>query len=87
MSHTVQISEKSAELLAKQAAARGVTVEAWIEELAIEQAKLAAASTVRRADVRPGGGSVVEQMRKLRLRVKPDPEGWTVKDYVEYGRR
>ena len=87
MSHTVQISEKSAELLAKQAAARGVTVEAWIEELAIEQANLVAASTVRRADVKPGEGGVVEQMRKLRLRVRTDPEGWTVKDYVEFGRR
>jgi hypothetical protein len=33
----------------------------------------------------PGG--VVAEMRALRARVKPDPEGWTTRDYVRYGRR
>ena len=32
-------------------------------------------------------GSVVNEMRALRSRVKPDPEGWTTRDYVRYGRR
>jgi hypothetical protein len=32
-------------------------------------------------------GSVVSEMRALRSRVKPDPEGWTTRDYVHYGRR
>ena len=32
-------------------------------------------------------GSVVEEMRALRARVKPDPEGWTTRDYILYGRR
>jgi hypothetical protein len=32
-------------------------------------------------------GSVVAAMRALRARVKPDPEGWTTRDYVNYGRR
>lgn len=32
-------------------------------------------------------GSVVTEMRALRARVKPDPEGWTTRDYVHYGRR
>lgn len=32
-------------------------------------------------------GSVVDEMRALRARVKPDPEGWTTRDYVQYGRR
>ncbi len=31
-------------------------------------------------------GSVVAEMRALRARVKPDPEGWTTRDYVRYGR-
>ena len=35
--------------------------------------------------VRPG--SVVDEMRAIRARVKPDPEGWTTRDYVRYGRR
>jgi hypothetical protein len=32
-------------------------------------------------------GSVVAEMRALRARVKPDPEGWTTSDYIRYGRR
>ena len=32
-------------------------------------------------------GSVVAEMRALRACVKPDPEGWTTRDYVNYGRR
>jgi hypothetical protein len=32
-------------------------------------------------------GSVVAEMRALRARVKPDPEGWTTRDYVQFGRR
>ena len=34
----------------------------------------------------PASRSFVEQMRELRLRVKPDPEGWAIKDYINYGR-
>jgi len=32
-------------------------------------------------------GSVVAAMRALRARVKPDPEGWSTRDYIHYGRR
>jgi len=32
-------------------------------------------------------GSVLDEMRALRARIKPDPEGWTTRDYIQYGRR
>lgn len=32
-------------------------------------------------------GSIVAEMRALRARVKPDPEGWTTRDYVLHGHR
>lgn len=41
----------------------------------------------------PGGtprrsvDEVIAEVRALRHRVEPDPEGWTVKQYVEHGRR
>jgi hypothetical protein len=41
--------------------------------------------TAARRDLHPG--SVLTEMRALRARVKPDPEGWTTRDYVNYGRR
>ena len=34
----------------------------------------------------PSGG-VVAEMRAIRARVKPYPEGWTTRDYVRYGHR
>jgi hypothetical protein len=30
---------------------------------------------------------VLAEMRAIRARVKPDPENWTTRDYVHYGRR
>jgi prevent-host-death family protein len=27
------------------------------------------------------------EMREIRSRVGPDPDGWTIKDYINYGRR
>ena len=32
-------------------------------------------------------GDVVAAMHALRARVKPDPEGWTTRDYARFGRR
>jgi hypothetical protein len=32
-------------------------------------------------------GSVVAEMRALQARIKPDPDGWTARDYVLDGRR
>jgi hypothetical protein len=84
MSQTVRISEKSAVLLAQQAAAHGKSLEAWIEELAMEKA--ATSSAQKQAKSEAPERSLVEHMRALRSRVRPDPEGWTVKDYIDYGR-
>jgi len=95
VSQTIQISEKSAALLARQAASLGKTLEAWIEELALEKAQiesdairdLKTSEHQRHIAPDPSKRSVVEHMRELRSQVKPDPEGWTVKDYIDYGRR
>jgi hypothetical protein len=35
----------------------------------------------------PAPGSVVEEMRALRARIKPDSEGLTTRDYIQHGRR
>lgn len=79
MSQTIQISEKSAALLAQQAAAHGLSLEAWIEELA----EKAHAGTTRQSKTRAAAEGIIE----LQKYVKPDPEGWTIRDYIDYGRR
>jgi hypothetical protein len=34
----------------------------------------------------PPSDSVIAEMRALRARIKPDPEGWTTRDYVQHCR-
>ena len=87
MSQTIQISEKSAALLAKQAAAHGKSLEAWIEELALEKAQAVSGGIQEQAKPESGSRGLVEQMREFRSHVQPDPDGWTVKDYISFGRR
>ena len=81
MSQTIQISEKSAALLAQQAAAHGLSLEAWVDEIVSEKAL--AIGTTRHSKTR----AAVEGILEIQKRVKPDPEGWTSRNYIDYGRR
>ena len=36
---------------------------------------------------RPNVGAIIAEIRESRRHVKPDPEGWTVKQLIEHGRR
>ena len=81
MSQTIQISEKSAALLLEQAAAHGKSLEEWVEELAFEKAQ--ADGATRRSKTRAAAEGILE----LQKSVQPDPEGWTIRDYIDYGRR
>ena len=54
--------------------------EALVKDAALRLLEQAAAAPPLPAD------SVVAEMRALRARIKPDPEGWTTRDYVRQGR-
>ena len=81
MSQTIQVSEKSAALLAQQAAAQGLSLEAWVDEIVSEKAH--ALGTTRHSKTRAAAEGILE----IQKRVKPDPEGWTIRDYIDHGRR
>jgi hypothetical protein len=83
MSRTIHISDESAAVLARQAAAQGLTLDAWIERLASESEKAGPGVTTRHAKTRAAAEGILE-LQKL---VKPDPEGWTIRDYIDCGRR
>ncbi len=68
--------------LARMALNTGTDAERLVKEAV---SRLLEEGAVLRAVTPPGG--VVAEMRALRARVKPDPEGWTTRDYVLYGRR
>jgi len=82
MNLTIELPDESATRLQKQAAARGVTVEELMQELARERAQ---------QDVELAGQlqaqAAVARILEIQKRVKPDPEGWTIRDYINRGRR
>jgi hypothetical protein len=73
----IEIPDEQAAALKAKAAAQGLTLEAWIKKLAEDDA---AAKTDRSPQ------EAAEHILELQKNVKPDPEGWTVKDYINYGR-
>ncbi len=81
MSQTIELPDESAALLRRQAAAQGLTLEAWVQALARGEAAV--------NDRRPFHEKVqlaVARILALQKSVKPDPEGWTVRDYIDRGR-
>jgi hypothetical protein len=81
MSQTIELSDESAELLKRQAAAHGLTVDAWVQALAREKARV--------DDIQQGrerAQAAVARILEIQRRVKPDPEGWTVRNYIDHGR-
>ena len=81
MSQTIELSDESAELLRRQAEAHGLSVDAWVLELAREKARIDEVQS-RRQTAQAAAARILE----IQKRVKPDPEGWTIRDYIDHGR-
>ena len=81
----IDIPDQQAAALSEKAAAQGMTLERWFQKVAEKEAGRPDAQENPRSQGQHG--SVVEEMRKLRASIKPDPEGWTTRDYVNFGRR
>ncbi|MGO9517048.1 MAG: hypothetical protein ACLPND_08400 [Candidatus Korobacteraceae bacterium] len=82
MRQTIELSDESAALLRRQAEAHGLTVDAWVEELAREKARVDDVQSSRqKAEV------AAARILEIQEHVKPDPEGWTIHNYIDYGRR
>jgi hypothetical protein len=76
---TIHIPDSQAATLKARAMEQGLTLEAWISR------KLADEETPRsEADLSPQEAAA--QIFEVQKRVKPDPEGWSAKDYINYGR-
>ncbi len=73
----IEIPDQQAAALKAKAAAHGLTLEAWLKKLADEEAPSAAPRSPQEAAAR---------IFQLQKRVKPDPEGWTVHDYINQER-
>ena len=69
----IELPDQLAASLQAKAGAQGLTLEAWLKGLADEEAFSSSACSPREAAAR---------ILELQKRVKPDPEGWTVRDYI-----
>jgi hypothetical protein len=83
MTVTIELSEENAEVLRKQADAQGLTLEAWVLELANRNALMESDPLERKLTTE----EAIAGLREFHKHVKPDPEGWTAVDYVRHGRR
>ncbi len=72
----VEIPDDQAEALKAIAAAQGLTLAAWLIRLAQERSSFDPQAT----------RGAVKQIRDIQKRMHPYPEGWTVRDYIKYGR-
>ena len=73
----IQLPDQQVAALKAKAAAQGLTLEAWLKQLADEETLSIAPPSPHEAAAR---------ILELQKRVKPDPEGWTVHDYIDHGR-
>jgi plasmid stability protein len=73
----LELPEEQVAALHARAAAEGLTLEAWLRSLIREYPSPPASTSPKEA---------VARILELQRSVKPDPDGWTVKDYINYGR-
>jgi hypothetical protein len=72
--------------LSEEARKRGLSLDAYLLQTVLPQKGLNGApadDTERRRKRAEAGARILE----IQKRVKPDPEGWTSRDYINYGRR
>ena len=81
MNLNIELPDESVARLEKQAAAHGVSLEAWVQELAREKAR-EDDSLANRRKAQAAAARILE----IQKRVKPDPQGWTIRDYIDHGR-
>ena len=73
----IELPDDQAAALRAKLSARGLSVEGWVKNLV---------ETVAPMTPRASAQEAVARILELQKDVKPDPDGWTVKDYINYGR-
>ncbi|MFN7938556.1 MAG: hypothetical protein U0R19_34830 [Bryobacteraceae bacterium] len=79
---TIELPDDSAARLEQQAALRGVSLKQLLESIAQEKAH-----EMEQAACLNDKQAAVQSILEIQKRVKPDPEGWTIRDYIDHGRR
>ena len=78
MTIQIELPEEQAAALKAKLSAQGLSLEGWFKRM-VEAEVL--------TQTPPSPQQAVTRILELQKHAKPDPEGWTVKDYINYGRR
>lgn len=73
----IELPDEQAAALKAKLSEQGLSVEEWVKSLVEAQAP---------RQFHGSAGEAIARILELQEHVKPDPEGWTVKDYINYGR-
>lgn len=78
MTTTIQLPDDQAAALNAAAAAQGLSLVQWLGRLAMQET---AASNPRQA-----AQAAMARILDIQSRVKPDPEGMTIRQYIDHSR-
>jgi len=78
MTAIIHLPEDQAAALRAAAAAQGLSLEQWLERLAMQETAAANPNLATQ--------TAVARILEIQKQVKPDPEGLTIRDYIEHGR-
>lgn len=71
----IELPDDQAAALQAKLSAQGISGEAWVQKMVAAETP----ATDRSAK------QAVARILELQKKVQPDPDGWSVKDYINYG--
>ncbi|MBI3683410.1 MAG: hypothetical protein HY235_23805 [Acidobacteria bacterium] len=75
------------ERLTEEACQKGLSLEAYLLQTVLNQKGANGAPLTDDAEKHRRRQEAAARILEIQKRVKPDPEGWTSRDYINYGRR
>jgi len=73
--------------LIQEARQKGLSLDTYVLQTVLQQKDSSGASTMGEAEELRKRQEAAIRILEIQKRVKPDPEGWTSRDYINYGRR
>jgi len=73
--------------LSAEARQKGLSLDAYLLQAVLQQRGSNGAPSTNEAEKRQRRKEAAARILEIQKRVKPDPEGWTSRDYINYGRR
>lgn len=85
---TIQLDWPSdvVERLMKEADEKGLSLEDYLLQTVLNQKRSNGVPT-QDSEARRRRGDAAARILEIQKRVRPDPEGWTSRDYIDFGRR